>query len=845
MTIQFGINTQGADSTALYAINALSTSLFWQTSTSTGGGGATNEEWLLNIDPSGNPISTTKAVDGSTLSASYALLFARSNLGTYVYPGGAGSWTFQFDGRGTITFTRDITSPSSTTTSPVTLNVTPTDINGGMGIALNPTGISATVTFASGGNTVTWTGSSFSAGVPVAFQNSGGALPSPLVANTVYYVLAAGLGTNSFEIATTAGGSPITFATAGTGTHTGFGDWVRNIRLCETQYLSNLAAGELWNPSYTSKFKGFSPIRFMSIQGTYQSNMQFTVVTFSGSTATSTGSKLTPGMSVTFQVNSGDTLPTPLDIFTTYFVLPGATANTFQVATTIGGSAVSFSGGSGTAYCVTRNVMCDNDQTPSGYLLWGTQTFNGLNPNCRFGGPSIEAMCALCNEQNADMWINIPPLADDSWNTAAATKVLANLNSNLKVYIEKSNEIWSTASNLTGGFAPATGVCVYQTRGHSLFPTSPNSNNDQYLYGLYSSIKGMAIWTSVFGGSASRLCRVFGGQASNDGYSTFFLPTLATDFGGSSSYWTGTAATHYDAVCIGGYMTGSTSGQLPDAWTADSDGGLAKFYQQYNSDTILPNAGAATITTAGGPTAYTITVGGTPSTPPNQMIINAKFNVGSSGAATLAVDGGTAFHIQDKTGANIPATYQGAINTNDVWAIVFTSATTPSTGPGSPGASPGWRIGAWQGIGGAPYPFSGQIAQGLYWASTAKAAYGPGSSFNLRLLSYECGQNFSDFGQPDDVQTAYSIAANRSTQMGTLYTTYFGLFPTYGFNDVVCHYTDVSAAGTQSQWGLLESTNQTGYATVPKYQAYMALVGPPPPPPPSTIPVIPMGQAWM
>jgi hypothetical protein len=809
MTLKFGINTQPFGGSAQYTLNILNTCPFWICSTVSTGAGSTGEEWNLNVDTNGYPISNSIARDGASLSSSYTVLVALNDLGTYLFPGGAGSWTLQWQGRGTFTVTRDATASSSS--SPITLNVTPTasGTSSGIGVALSATGISATVTFS--GTTVSWSGSSFAADSPVAFQTTG-TLPGINI-NQVYYVLAASLGANSFQIATTAGGSPITFS-GGSGTHTGFGDWARNIQLCQTKYLTQLAAGEQWNIDYTAKFKGLSPIRFMQMQNTYSIDILYSAVTFSGTTVSWSSASFAANQTVMFLPDSGGTLPTPLTIGTAYYVLQASlTANSFQVATSLGGSPITFSGGSGTFTGVGQIVLTSSDITPKDYLMWaGTGVGFGVNrAGHSFGGPPIEAMCALCNEQNADMWINIPPLADASWNTTASALVSANLNSNLKVYVEKSNEVWSQAAFLTP---------FYANLGNVLFTAAGNNNNAAFLYGLYSSIQAQAIWKSALG---SRVISVMGGQASNDSYlsdpTQGMLPRLATDYGGNSSYWTGQAYTHFDAVCIGGYMNGGE--QLPDAWTADSDGGIAKFYQEYNSGGLLPTSASTSHIAGGTSTAYTVTSGQSlPATPPNQTIIYIDFNGVTNGAnATLAADGGTAFPLQERWGTALPANYigQGFIGNGYKTPFVFTSVTAS----GSVG-TPGWRIQfpGWPGP-----PSTGYINPGLDWASTAAAAYGPASTFGLRLLSYECGQTFSDFGHPDTDQTNYSIAANRSTQMGTLYTTYFGEFVANGFNDVVNHYADVSLPGNESQWGLLENIYQTNYATVPKYQAYMGLLG--------------------
>lgn len=66
---------------------------------------------------------------------------------------------------------------------------------------------------------VNWTGHGLLAGTPVSF--SGGVLPTGIVAGTTYYVIAAGLTANAFEISATVGGSAINFTGTSSGTQTG------------------------------------------------------------------------------------------------------------------------------------------------------------------------------------------------------------------------------------------------------------------------------------------------------------------------------------------------------------------------------------------------------------------------------------------------------------------------------------------------------------------------------------------------------------------------------------------------------------------------------------------------
>jgi len=68
---------------------------------------------------------------------------------------------------------------------------------------------------------VTWTAHGLSAGAQVYFTTTA-SLPSPLAANTVYYVLASGLTSNTFEVSTKPGGAAVNTTSGGSGTQTSY-----------------------------------------------------------------------------------------------------------------------------------------------------------------------------------------------------------------------------------------------------------------------------------------------------------------------------------------------------------------------------------------------------------------------------------------------------------------------------------------------------------------------------------------------------------------------------------------------------------------------------------------------
>ncbi len=59
------------------------------------------------------------------------------------------------------------------------------------------------------------------------------------------------------------------------------------------------------------------------------------------------------------------------------------------------------------------------------------------------GGVPVEIMVQVANDLNADPWFCMPHQATDNYMTQFANYVNSNLNNNLNVYIEYSNEVWN------------------------------------------------------------------------------------------------------------------------------------------------------------------------------------------------------------------------------------------------------------------------------------------------------------------------------------------------------------------------------------------------------------------
>jgi hypothetical protein len=61
------------------------------------------------------------------------------------------------------------------------------------------------------------------------------------------------------------------------------------------------------------------------------------------------------------------------------------------------------------------------------------------------GGGCWEHVIEFANRTQTDPWINVPISADAAYVTQLATMLKSELDPNLDIYVESSNEVWNTA----------------------------------------------------------------------------------------------------------------------------------------------------------------------------------------------------------------------------------------------------------------------------------------------------------------------------------------------------------------------------------------------------------------
>lgn len=81
--------------------------------------------------------------------------------------------------------------------------------------------------------------------------------------------------------------------------------------------------------------------------------------------------------------------------------------------------------------------------TNSSHVTRWDATQQGLDKVTWSEGAPLAAMIDLANETNADLWLNVPHLADDDYVRQMATTIRETLEPGLKVYLEYSNEHWT------------------------------------------------------------------------------------------------------------------------------------------------------------------------------------------------------------------------------------------------------------------------------------------------------------------------------------------------------------------------------------------------------------------
>lgn len=191
---------------------------------------------------------------------------------------------------------------------------------------------------------------------------------------------------------------------------------------------------------------------------------------------------------------------------------------------------------------VTCLRMMDWGQTNDSTLVnWADR--NTLTSHSQAAGKlgvAIEYMVDLCNATGCDLWYCVPHEASDAFCTSAAQLIQSRLNSNLRVLLEYSNEVWN------GQFDQAD-YC--ETEGVAL-ALGPDDNRSKLRYYAQRAMEIKALFAAEFSAEPGRLLMIAGGQARNS-----FTGTEVMDWNpDTASLDSGTAGTRWDALAIAPYF---------------------------------------------------------------------------------------------------------------------------------------------------------------------------------------------------------------------------------------------------------------------------------------------------
>lgn len=226
----------------------------------------------------------------------------------------------------------------------------------GVGIALT------TVTIAAPG-VATYAAHGLAVGTPIVIADGSTSLPTGLVAGTIYYATV--VTTNTFQFATT-----LANAQAGTGvTTTGTATAVKITPVTSVDFQV-IGADDAALTTGVVVLGASGPI-------SYRATRQVTSFTVSGAVIALTAHGMSPGTPVQFSVSGAGALPTGITAAVTYYVILGADADKFVLASSrenalAGIADVTFST-TGTAPMLVR--------VTDGFLsAAGTQVFVDINP---------------------------------------------------------------------------------------------------------------------------------------------------------------------------------------------------------------------------------------------------------------------------------------------------------------------------------------------------------------------------------------------------------------------------------------------------------------------------------
>ncbi len=163
-------------------------------------------------------------------------------------------------------------------------------------------------------------------------------------------------------------------------------------------------------------------------------------------------------------------------------------------------------------------------------------------------GIPYEACIALCNELNSDMYINIPGRANNTYVRELARLIRDNLNPNLAVYVEWSNEVWATGTT-TGRENNDAATAEVNNIPDSNLDYDGSTNPAHWRWRRYArrSLEISNIFKEEFpaGSMFTRLRPILAGQNANPSQYLNMLNYIEANFGPPANYFHAIAVAPY------------------------------------------------------------------------------------------------------------------------------------------------------------------------------------------------------------------------------------------------------------------------------------------------------------
>ncbi len=205
-------------------------------------------------------------------------------------------------------------------------------------------------------------------------------------------------------------------------------------------------------------------------------------------------------------------------------------------------------------------------------------------------GVPYEDMIELANESQTNMWINIPALADSNYVQNLAELIKADLDPNLKVYVEYSDETWNWA------FPEAYQIMALAQSNPLVTPNGDLGLIEQQT--AYEIVQISNTFNSVFGAGNTQVQPVLAGFIPDTTVLSSELGFIESHYGSPSQYIADLAIAPY----IGPTASQDVPGLTLDQLFADLDQNLSTYYIPWlqSNEALAQQWGLPLITYEGG-----------------------------------------------------------------------------------------------------------------------------------------------------------------------------------------------------------------------------------------------------